>query len=465
MTIKPDNQNNYNLLLTFMSQVSHHDPATTDKSNTLTFNRQKQLVMVDMPAYSLSSEQVAAFCTKNPIPTDIQSIFLQMSFVEFVAISFIRLIMDIYNSMDGVGIFSGLDRYEKLEDRVKIAAIRSFSLHGFWSRACDSLQLPIQSKMEDDDLLAFFALPSGLQQNVLSTIIKEHRAIVTLARVWHSQVRKSEQEIKKTKKEDIPCESIPMTMLEFKETLGVESQSMSVIDVPSISSNSLRHSIVRQPAWEHLVKALDITSAPPGIEAMFVNGGNICAGAKQPINVSQLSLMMRQAYPFFDLLGGVANSFDLGEGRLTVAGWVVCQENLDALAWTPAENLPMSKISIFDMLDDVTHTRQATEQGLGQMIWNFETMAKGLNVLVKLRLHPFTSDLTKSAFFTAVEQFRQSPTIGGQSARGFGWCNAEWLGNVDVDTQTYADYLTANCDRLREGIMSGELGTNMMVVS
>ena len=247
-------------------------------------------------------------------------------------------------------------------------------------------------------------------------------------------------------------------------TVGGESHDVIPLDVPAVTANSLRHQIVRDGGWIHLVKQLGLSNVPAGVEAMFVNGGNIRAGAKQPSNAAQLALTMRNTYPLLDLLGGVADSYDLGEGRLSVAGWVVCQENADALKGTAAENLPLANVSIFDMLDDVTHTRQATDDGLGQMIWNFETLAKGLNIMVRMNLHPFTSDLTKSALFAAVEQFREQPTIAGQSARGFGWCKADWMGDVKPDAQPYNEYLTANRDALVDGIASGKMGTSAQVI-
>lgn len=38
----------FDLLLTALTPISHHDPAITDGSNTLTFNRQKQYVRRSM---------------------------------------------------------------------------------------------------------------------------------------------------------------------------------------------------------------------------------------------------------------------------------------------------------------------------------------------------------------------------------------------------------------------------------
>lgn len=461
MKILPNNQNCFDLLLTFTTQVSHHDPATGDGSNTLTFNRQTQMVKRDVAAYQLAQERVTSFCESHPVPQDIQQIFEQSTFPEFSASALIRLMLDIYNSQDGVGVFSGMDRYEKLESRIRSAATRSFSLRSFWSKLCHDLRLPVHGGDYDSRLLAFYALPRGLQQDMLALMVRDYRSVATLARAWHSQGKFTNEFY--AAKFNAEIQSL-VTMNFDAAMVGGESHDVIPLDVPAVTANSLRHQIVRDSGWIHLVKALGLSDVPAGVEAMFVNGGNIRAGVKQPSNAAQLALTMRETYPLLDLLGGVGDSFDLGESRLSLAGWVVCRENADALKGTAAENLPLANVSIFDMLDDVTHTRQATEDGLGQMIWNFETLAKGLNIMVRMNLHPFTSDLTKSALFAAVEQFREQPTIAGQSARGFGWCNADWMNGVKANPEPYNEYLTANHDALADGIASGKMGTSAQVI-
>lgn len=460
MKAQPNNLNRFDLLLTFTTQVSHHDPATGDGSNTLTFNRQTQMVRRDVAAYALAQERVTAFCEAHPVPLDIQPIFAEATFPEFAASALVRLLLDLYNSPDGVGVFSGMDRYAKLESRIRSAATRSFSLRGFWARLCHDLRLPIHGGANDVSLLAFYALPRGLQQDMLSLMVREYRSVVTLARAWHSIGKLASDFYANA----VGAETQTLVAMDFDAgQFGGELHEVIPLDVPAVSANSLRHQVVREPGWVHLVGALGLTDVPPGVEALFVNGGNIRAGVKQPTNAAQLALAIRQGYPLLDLLGGNCDSFDLGEGRLSVAGWVVCQENMDVIEGTPAEYLPLASVSIFDMLDDVTHTRQATESGLGQMIWNFETLAKGLNILVRLSLHPFTSDVTRAALVAAVGQFREHPTIAGQSARGFGWCRADWLGDVRPDAQPYEEYMEANRDALVVGIASRQLGTGTQI--
>jgi len=456
MKVKPNNESCFDLLLTFTTQVSHHDPATGDGSNTLTFNRQTQLVKREVSAYSLAQERMTAFCQANPVPAGLQPVFEQTTFQEFAASALVRLLLDMYNSLEGTGVFSGMDRYEKLESRVRSAATRSFTLRGFWARLCHALRLPIHAGDDDVVLMTFYGLPRGLQQDMLSLIVREYRSVVTLARAWHT--------ISKTANDyyanAIGSEVQSLVIMSFDATqIGSKALDIVPLEVPAVSANSLRHQVVREPAWYHLVGALELSSVLPGVEALFSNGGNIKKGVKAPSNAADLARIIRGAYPPLDLFGGCCDNFDLGEGRLSVAGWVVCRENAESIAGTPAEFLPLAGVSIFDMLDEVTHTRQATEAGLGQMIWNFETLATGLNILVRLSLHPFTSDISRSALFAAVEQFRRQPTIAGQAARGFGWCRADWFGNDEHDVTEYETYLVENREKLVAGIENGKLGT------
>lgn len=464
MNVKPNSNSTFDLLLTTLNQVSHHDPAQNDGSNTLTFNRQKQFVMRETTGGTLTQEMVDQFCQANPVPLDLVDIVQPLKFSEFTAVALVRVLIDLYNSAEGTGLFSGVGRYEMMETRIHSAAVRSSTMARLWAVATRDLQFPIHGVKYDEVVMQFFALPLVAQEAAIMALMDEYRSIVTIARVWSAKAKLGIPEYAAAARQSALPGMNSVQVLRYNADDLAETKHRMVLDVPAVSANSLRHQVVRYPAWVHLVNALELTTVPPGVEAIFVNGGNIRAGAKQPSGAAQLALGIREMYPTLDLLGGVTDSFDLGEGRLSVASWIVCRENLDALIGTPAENIPTASTSIFDMLDDVTHTRQATENGLGQMIWNFETLPKGLNILVRLSLHPFTAKVTRSALAAAVERFVERAVVGGQAARGFGWCLAEWMGNPELSTQAYTEYLDANREALREGIASGMMGTKMQVI-
>jgi hypothetical protein len=259
-----------------------------------------------------------------------------------------------------------------------------------------------------------------------------------------------------------------------------QAQTAHVLEVPAVSGNSLRHQLVRAPAMLHLFSALGLFPdvpgkgpLPSGVEALFENGGNIEAGAKQPSNTFSLAWRARELYPTLDLLGGVTDSFDLGESRLSVAGWLICAENRGALLAmeSPAAYLPEASISAFEMLEDVTHTRQASSHGEGQMIYTFETLIKGARILARLTLAPYTPVLTRGALLVAVTTFmQQDNTIGGQAARGYGNVQAAWLAGAEhagyIPTmELYEAYLRDHADVLVAGLRDGTLGTGTHILS
>jgi hypothetical protein len=318
------------------------------------------------------------------------------------------------------------------------------------------------------------AAPLGIQQIVQRTLSENYRSVVALSRLWHTEAKCLSPAYAAS------LERPPVTQLVHlhwpAEQLASSASASRVVEIPAVSGNSLRHQIVREPAWLHLCQCLGLEPAapgqgpvPPGVEALFYNGGNIVAGAKAPSNAFALAARARALYPSLDLLGGVTNSFDLGESRLRVAGWLICAENLPALQGSPAYDLPAATVSIFDLLDDTTLTRQATNAGVGQMIYSFETLAAGIQIICRLVLTPYTPPITGGALVAAVETFLSDDgQIGGQGRVGYGWTTGRWLrdpyGNTDL-RRAYETYLLDNRDRLIAGLRDGTLGTGAIVVS
>lgn len=463
----------YELLLTLDTAVSHHDPAVQDDSNRMLFNRQKQLLPIVGGAAMTTPEQMDRIAGAHLVPLDVAAIMQDLSFPEFVGVVLARMFLDMYNSQEGTGLFEGKERYSRLETRLHMAAIPAVSLRTWWDRLCKTLDVGIHAGAHDVALMDLLSLPSGTQQLALRALTDDYRSIVSLARLWHTTAKLASEEY--AQKAGVEAMVQPLQRLQFAVPES-GACGVRVVEVPAVSGNSLRHQVVREPGWLHLCNALGLTAAqpgqgqvPPGVEAIFYNGGNIEAGAKQPSNVHALANAARALYPLLDLLGGVTDSFDLGESRLRVAGWLVCKENREALRGSPAYDLPSASVSVYDMIDDVTLTRQAGHTGLGQMIYTFETLLSGAQIVCRLVLAPQTSLATQGALVAAVETFLdQDNTIGGQAARGFGWVHGQWLGDAPTlkeDRQVYEDYLKHNRDALLAGLMDGTLGTGSKILS
>lgn len=462
----------YEVLLTASTAISHHDPAATDDSNTSLFNRQKQLLPVARAEYLPQQWEADALAESLPVPAACAAILADLSFVEFLGCALVKRWLDLYNSQDGVGVFSGMARYARLETRLRHAAVGARGLRSWWDRLCGDLQVGIHAGAEDAGLLELLTLPKALQTQILAAYVKDYRSIVALARHWHA-VAKGDW----TQGKERPAVETRTLAFDAGE-IAPGAQGSAVFEVPAVSGNSLRHQLVRGPAWLCLAAALGIGEAtpgqglvPPGVEAIFVNGGNIAAGAKQPNDPFTLAWRIRDRYPSLDLLGGVTDSFDLGESRLSVASWLVCRENREALKGSPAYDLPAAGVSAFDLVDDVTLTRQAGRTGQGQMIFSQETLAAGTQVLCRLILSPFAPLLTRGALASALERYQEDgETIGGQSARGFGHCRVETVwgdpGAAPVaESDAYDAYLAENREGLLAGLVDGTLGTGTVVLT
>ncbi len=466
------------LLLTALSPISHHDPDIRDKSNQLMFNRQKQMLSGEAVAASnIDIDEIDYVCrnlSKNYlVPGDIIDLLDTLNLPEFIACAIAREFMDRYNSAEGTGLFEGMERYSRLESRLRQAAVATFSLRAMWDRLCDTMRVPIHGEAHDNRLYNLLWCPLVLQTAVLRAIQRDYRSVVALARLWHTQIKTTIPEYAKAAKIDVAPPPVEPPLSHRTDWVN-SAVSEIVIEVPTITGNSLRHEVVRAPAAWHLLRRLGLSPAvpgkgplPAGVEAMLFNGGNKTGNSHEATSAFALAWKVRELYPTLDLLGGVCDAFDLGESRLKVNGWLVCRENVEALAGTPAEGLPAAHISIFDMLDDYASTRQAVRDQ-GQMIMSQEVLCPGVQIYVTLGLSPFAPRLTVGALAAAVRTYiGEDSTIAGGSARGFGLCRASLLESYAGDelVAEYEAYIDAHADDLRAGLCEGTLGTGKVILS
>jgi hypothetical protein len=459
------------LLLTATQPISHNDAGAGDTGNVLTFNRRKQLLEREA-GDALSQEEITRFCAAHPVPAEVWEVLQHISFAEYVAASMAAELIGVYGGGDGYGLLTGVSRYEMLERKLSSAAIVSSTLPRMWSALCNSLLLPIHPAALDERLMQYWALSPSVQSAVIATCVEQARSVVSVARFWSSQAKlRSESYAKRSGAEVATGELVaPTYRAEEQPAIGT-----LIADVPTISSNGTRHQIVRTPAWAHLTRLLELPASyagegrlPLGVESIFVNGGNIKAGAKQPSNPFVLAGRARKAFPVLDLLGGVTNSFDLGESALKVSTWLVCRENRAGLPAYLA-GTTQAGLSAFDMLDQITETRQATPNGEGQMIRSFEVLIPGTMVYVRCTLHDWAQQLTRGALMCAVREYmRNLFVLGGQTARGYGQMHAESLfafDGADDDADAYEAYLRDNREQLAMWMLDGTLGAGAHICS
>lgn len=459
----------FELVLTAREPISHHDPKTGNDSNTLTFLRQKQFVKREPSDTPVFRHLVERICEQNQMTETVDAVTGRLNMPEWLSAAYIRLLLDIHNVGDGDGLLSGMERYRMLENRLQTSATKCHSLHQLWSIITTELQLGMHAVRFDEQITAFWTLPPSIQYEMLTVMSKQHRAVSTIARLWHDRNKSQDQEYcVKAGKEFLP-ESY--SVRSFTDDDVPEPQDKIVLNVPAISVNGLRHQLVREPAFLHLCDKLGIEPAARGegelsvgAESIFYNGGNIRAGATQPSNSFMLAGEIRKAYPSLDLLGGVTSSFDIGESKLKMSAWIVCAENADNLPES-LRSTAQAQTSVFEMLDTVTRTRMATVSGEGQMIYNYEVLVAGTQIYVELTLTPYTTPLTRGALAAALDYYIANDNIvGGQSARGHGSVTVERLTEVPSGKDEYETYLTENADKLRAGMTDGTLCSSAQVV-
>lgn len=474
------------LILTAESPIAHGDPAIQRDTNILSFNRQKQILPLDRAFSGCDDGEILRIISENhPCTVALKKLFVQSSTAEVIAVIVTRLFIEIYN---GQGLMTGKERYSMLDGRIKAAAMKAGALSSFWATLLESMNVSIHPGKYDSLLAELFSLSQKLQALTLSVLIECGNVCVFKARLWNHALmrsRKGEGEDLAANVDpqhliddpDVNAVSIGKEDLDFNQALDLlamlanptdsqraQAQS-SIIEVPTVSTNTIRNRLVRAPGWEHLCAALGIDAEHPGdgdlplgVEALFVNGGNIESGAKQPNNPEAMANAVRRKYPLLDLLGGVMNATILGRSCLSVNSWLVCRENAAILEKTSAANSPNMKISSFQMVDSETKIRHKTIRGEGQMFANSETLAVGSEIFVRLTLTPFTADLTKGALYAALRTFEGSPYVGGRAATGNGMMDMRILKDLDEAENLlsmYEEYLAEHRDELRDGLMRG----------
>lgn len=470
----------HELLLTAITPLSHHDASVQDDSNRNLFNRQVVVaedIGHDLP--TITKEAASVIGVDHPVPAPLADMLQQLTFPEFLGVLVLRQFADEFNGMNGSGLFSGMERWSMLSERVMHAA-HTGNMRSFWARLLSIMQTGLPSAARDHLLLPILSVPLGTQLDMLHALRTQGNTMTMLARYWHEAQKQMSEEYaaKKSKGKGGEQQLIVTDASRHEVFLSWADHQLVTgkgrtrrLEIPHVTANSLRHQMLRQPAMMHLMKALDIEpeTLEPGVEAIFYNGGNIKAGATQPNNPNLLAKTIRNTFPSLDLLGGVANSFDLGESLVTVHSILVCAETRHLLPeW--ARSLPAAEVSAFDLIEDFTLTRQAGRTGEGQMIFGFEGLAAGAQFLVTLTLKPYTSTLARGAMMAALKEWTKSPVIGGASARGFGqmhiedWHTEDQAGDEAALTE-YNEYLQNHAEGLKNELLNGKMGCDKVVVN
>lgn len=99
------------------------------------------------------------------------------------AVSLVKLSLDCFNSADGAGMFSGVARYNVLEQRLPLAAIKARTMFGMWAGLLRIMQWPVPPKSADQRIAQALLVEHPAQ--TLRALATEAQAIVSLARMLH----------------------------------------------------------------------------------------------------------------------------------------------------------------------------------------------------------------------------------------------------------------------------------------
>lgn len=118
------------------------------------------------------------------------------------AIALVKLALDCYNSLDGNGLFTGMERYNQLQSRIEMSATTAQSLFEFWSNLLKRMmwQLPPKSA----DKLIAEVLTSKDDRAVLNTLVGDTASIISIARMLHDDDKKTRKALRAELMADLP---------------------------------------------------------------------------------------------------------------------------------------------------------------------------------------------------------------------------------------------------------------------
>lgn len=472
ITIDPTSLN-VKCCYTLLEPASHHDPDTGVGANINLYRRQLVRLPYTARGRTLTEDWYSKIATAFPIPVECEDIFCDEPFSRFVGIALIKVFIEnygkSYSSEDwGQGIFTGVEAYKRLQNRMELSAPRAANLKEYWSLLIRDMKVEVLG--DATSLFQLLAVPSGCHHEVLYHLEKYAPMVVEMARFWLDTEKRSDATYaKKSKMEQTSGDRTVMRFTADRDTDGDRPLETSV-PVPTHSGNDIRHDI-RYAGMVHLFAKLGFTldvEIPTSVKALFENGGNISKGTSSFSDAYALSQTIRAHYPILGLLGGCTDTFMLGDSNLhSVSAFWEGRENNTALKHLFGVS---AEHSVIDMLDNWTLHRHVGRYDGSPMPYAFETVSAGARLYVHFNFSPYTPELELGAFWSAFETFQTiDASVGGQSAKGFGKVKVDIL-EADVDRfadarMKYEADIELNKEALAFGLKKGFLCTEKLVCS
>ena len=452
-TITPFTQRTALVLGTLTQPLAHNDPDHRTLANVTPIRRQARLVGMDVPDTPIDQGHLDRILEACPVPPAVASYLAPLTAQEFLAVAFTAAFIGRFRSYDGLGLFEGASRYERLAARLEQAARSSDTLYQCWSRLTALMQVGGHGA-GDNALLTLISMPRSLAALVLRVLVDQSESTLLLAREWIDQDR---------------ANGTDRGVVLVYRTDAIPPPPRTVVrQVPHLSGNSWRHNVIRIPAMIHMLRTLAITpyQLPPGVGFLLAHGGTIRKGAKAPSNENQIGHAITGRYPILALLGGATDSFFLPEGHLALEAHTICTENHGAL--TRLGIVPDR--SADSLLDDETLNRLPDSRyNESPMPFTVETLMAGTQFALHCVLSAYASDLTAGCLMAALAEAQAQPLLvaGGKSGAGYSSLVLDVHAAPELTRQAtaYTEYLVEHRDMLREGLLNGTFGCGHPVVN
>src|SRR5579884_2926458 len=307
------------VLLSAQTPLAHGDPGADTDSNIVPFRmdpvfsrrpaeeRKDEVGNLSQPL-NVAEEAIRMLAARYPLPpgSPLTASLQGLAAEDFLACAFTySLISQLTgrNKGEGEGLFTGPSRYDMLLKRLALAS-SPFNPTFFDVYASLLRDLRVESHLDGFvDLLGYYAaLPAGIQQAAIAKLRKNRQSVVLIARAWYNATK---------------GEASQQRLLEnvyYDPTGKVAGSSTCYVEalVPTISSNSFRHSIFRATLCDHLFSELGLGSVaqaqeekliPPFVAMMLSNAGNINAKVKVPSYTEAITAAAQKLFPSIELLG------------------------------------------------------------------------------------------------------------------------------------------------------------------
>ena len=115
----------------------------------------------------------------------VKDLLSTLSQAEQEAVQIVRTALDCFNSKDGSGLFTGVERYAVLTARTGIAAVQSVSLSQFWANLLRRMMWGVPPRKFDGQITECLTCESP--HEVIRILATQTSAIVMLARMVHTE--------------------------------------------------------------------------------------------------------------------------------------------------------------------------------------------------------------------------------------------------------------------------------------